>query len=534
MNSLISGYSSIESLATFKEEFESIISEAKSVSTMPPLTKCLGVLPLEKPCISKKRKSSSVTSDDSITTKHKLFKPSPQVQSTILGDVTNKQSTSTKRKFSPLQSNCPTPKRAIKTKSAMSIYPLPQKMSDTKPSPKKMGASSNRSRFDYSCHDYFAQQEAMGFTSYNSPLRDSENDEPCQNNSKATSVAYAGPESRAIMEAQQAQVNQEKLARTSKVAVEQNDLDFGVSNEEPDLVFGASDNAETAAPAMDDAVGDETDATIEVNDETAANTAKKCQPVVKFGTNSAVSFDKLQPITELTPMPPHVVEELFPSDGKKETAEEHVSRETKQNVAILAEWDPLFDESEQSTKRKRGRKCTPCKSKNTKRPSNSRRDSAFFSKEQFDLDFGVSNEEPDLDFGVSNDDASNDVEAEPTAAAAEVDFGGTDNVKVAEAMADGETATPAVDSSNDVEAEPTPAAAEVDFGGTDNVEAAEETAGVEAAVEVEAPPVVQPRVRVRVPRRAVRRVRMIRVSIMIYCITYQRSFVCTHLPTHSF
>jgi hypothetical protein len=129
-------------------------------------------------------------------------------------------------------------------------------------------------------------------------------------------------------------------------------------------------------------------------------------------------------------------------------------------------------------KRKRGRNCSP---------SNSRRDSAFFSKEQFDLDSGVSNEEPDLDFGVSNDDASNDVEAEPTAAAAEVDFGGTDNVG-----------------------------------------APEETAGVEAAVEVDAPPVVQPRVRVRVPRRGVRRVRMIRVSIMKYCITNQRSFACTH------
>jgi hypothetical protein len=457
MNCLISGYSSIESLATFKEEFESIISEAKSksVSTMPPLTKCLEVLPPEKPRISNKRKSSSVTSDDdnSIKTKHKKFKPSPQVQSKILGDVTNKQSTSTKHNSAqlvPIQSTSPkhAKKNCLQTSKQVSKKRSPSKY--TIRSAKKMLA------------DYRAKQEEM----------------PCRNNYKATGVAHAGPESRATLQAQQAQVNQQTFAGTSKVAVEQNDLNVGVSGEEPDLDFGASNDAEMAPPAMDDAVGDLTHATIEVNDETAANTAKKSQPVIKFGTNSAVSFDKLQPTTEWTPLPPHVVEELFPSDGKKETAEEQdVSRETKQNVAILAEWD-TFDESEQSMKRKRGRNCSP---------SNSRRDSAFFSKEQFDLDSGVSNEEPDLDFGVSNDDASNDVEAEPTAAAAEVDFGGTDNVG-----------------------------------------APEETAGVEAAVEVDAPPVVQPRVRVRVPRRGVRRVRMIRVSIMKYCITNQRSFACTH------
>jgi hypothetical protein len=135
---------------------------------------------------------------------------------------------------------------------------------------------------------------------------------------------------------------------------------------------------------------------IQINDETAlstpnddespptsaANTAKKSQSAVKFGTNSAAEFDKLQPITEMTPMPLHVVQEIFPSESKEEPAEEQeVSRETKQNVAMLAEWDDLFDdELEQTPKRKRGRKRTPYKSKN-RRPSKSRRDSTIFSKE---------------------------------------------------------------------------------------------------------------------------------------------------------
>lgn len=223
--------------------------------------------------------------------------------------------------------------------------------------------------------------------------------------------------------------------------------------------------------------------TIEVNDETAANTAKKSQPVVKFGTNSAVAFDKLQPITEMTPMPLHVVQELFPFDGKKETAEEQdISQETKQNVAMLAEWDDLFDcESEQSPKCKRGRKCTPYKSKNTKRPSNSRRDSVFFSKEGIDMERK----------SLTEDSYDEQV----------------------------------FDAVNDVEAEPNAAAAEVDFGGIDNIEAEARTAGVDDAVEVVAPPIGQPGV-------ATRAVRMIRVSIMIL-YHYQRSFECTHsqIPT---
>lgn len=257
---------------------------------------------------------------------------------------------------------------------------------------------------------------------------------------KATGVAHAGPESLAIMMAQRAQVNQ-TLARTSKVAVEQKHLDFGVSNGQPGLIFGASNDAEKATPAADAAVGVET-------------------PLV------------------------HEDEEL---DSACHVSNDNATGTTDDIDAECSEGTVVGNDFPEPPQ-----------------------------------------DEPDLDFGGMNDDASNDVEAEPTPAAAQVDFGGTDNVEAAEETADDETATPAVDASNDVEAEPTPAAAQVDVGG------AEETAGVEAEVEVEAPPVVQPRVRVRAPRRAVRRVRMIRVSIIKYCITNQRSITCTHSQTHSF
>ena len=125
------------------------------------------------------------------------------------------------------------------------------------------------------------------------------------------------------------------------------------------------------------------------NSATATNFKKYHHSAVKFGTNSAAEFDKLLPITEMTPMPTHLVQEIFPSDTKEEPAEEQqVSRETARNVATLAEWDDLFedeDDIEQSTpQRKRGRRRTPYKSKNRK-SSKSRRDSTIFSKERRSL-----------------------------------------------------------------------------------------------------------------------------------------------------
>ncbi|KAL3782574.1 hypothetical protein HJC23_005277 [Cyclotella cryptica] len=161
-----------------------------------------------------------------------------------------------------------------------------------------------------------------------------------------------------------------------------------------------------------------------------ASSKTKSHSAVKFGTNSAAEFDKLQPITEMTPMPFHVVQEIFPSENKEETVEEHqISRETARSksialfvscmvnaqhlltialchctscknllalmgssctdIAILATWDDLFDDDEdleqsRTPQRKRGRKRTPYKSKN-RRPSKNRRDSRLFSKERTSL-----------------------------------------------------------------------------------------------------------------------------------------------------
>jgi hypothetical protein len=268
----------------------------------------------EKRRFPNKRKSSIVASDESkndgyaspAKTVHKRFKPSlpnepresqvmpsdamqtlhntKQVQS-VLGDNTNIQSTSTKQntvQLSPLQStspkhakrNCPAPKKAVEKKSVLSKYPTPRKMSDTKPSPKKMRASP-----------VLRNEEEVSNT--NSPLRISESEKPCRDLSRATGVARAGPETLALIKAQQAKVNQVTLACSSKVAVEEFDLDFGVSNEELDLDFSVSNDAETANPAVDAAVevenllmDEESDLVFDVlNDveiETTADVDAKC------------------------------------------------------------------------------------------------------------------------------------------------------------------------------------------------------------------------------------------------------------------
>ena len=60
--------------------------------------------------------------------------------------------------------------------------------------------------------------------------------------------------------------------------------------------------------------------------------------------------------------------------------EQQISRETAKNVAMLAEWDDLFDDDDldNTPQRKRGKKRTPYKSRG--RPQKSRRDSELFSR----------------------------------------------------------------------------------------------------------------------------------------------------------
>mmetsp|Transcript_24939 Transcript_24939/g.53783 ORF Transcript_24939/g.53783 Transcript_24939/m.53783 type:complete len:1285 (-) Transcript_24939:139-3993(-) len=143
---------------------------------------------------------------------------------------------------------------------------------------------------------------------------------------------------------------------------------------------------------------------------TMAQHQQQQQSAVKFGNNTAAEFDFHQPATKMTPIPPSIVQEIFPCEikhGEKEMEEEGVSRETARNVALLAEWEDDFDdfiqedgEGEDVMKdgvggrkgRKRGG--TPYKhgsggrgrrSGSAGRPRKNRRDSSIFSRERKSL-----------------------------------------------------------------------------------------------------------------------------------------------------
>ncbi|KAL7539958.1 hypothetical protein ACHAXR_009763 [Thalassiosira sp. AJA248-18] len=153
------------------------------------------------------------------------------------------------------------------------------------------------------------------------------------------------------------------------------------------------------------------------------------QSAVKFGNNTAAEFDFSQPITEMTPIPPSVVQQIFPSEMKEELEEMGVSRETARNVALLAEWDDDFDciigegggndegggngnGGGGSVPQKRGRKHTPYKltggrrrSSSTaganRRPRKARRESSLFSRDRKSLI------DPEDDNNMDNMDDSN-------------------------------------------------------------------------------------------------------------------------------
>ena len=91
------------------------------------------------------------------------------------------------------------------------------------------------------------------------------------------------------------------------------------------------------------------------NNTTSINTLRTAKEhqhssSVKFGNNTAAEFDSTLPITEMTPIPSSVVQQIFPlelldvQNVQKQQEEYGVSRETARNVALLAEWDDDFDE----------------------------------------------------------------------------------------------------------------------------------------------------------------------------------------------
>jgi len=141
---------------------------------------------------------------------------------------------------------------------------------------------------------------------------------------------------------------------------------------------------------------------------------RRSQSAVKFGTNTAAEFDFLRPITEMTPIPLSVVQEIFPTDVKEEPEEKEIEhRQTAQNVAILAEWEDDFDDiiSEDNDivkpggrSMKRGRKRTPHKRPRKRRESSSsrRRESSIFSRERRSLI------DPDDSMEMDDDNLSGD------------------------------------------------------------------------------------------------------------------------------
>lgn len=153
-----------------------------------------------------------------------------------------------------------------------------------------------------------------------------------------------------------------------------------------------------------------------------ASKDRRTQSAVKFGTNQAAEFDLEQPITEMTPMPATVVQEIFPTDKvetEKDVNEYVESRETARNVAMLAEWDDDFDSivsqedgsngsscGDGGSRRmssggppKRGRKRTPFKH-GRRRPQKNRRESHIFSRERRSLLEESDNDEDDSNSGL--------------------------------------------------------------------------------------------------------------------------------------
>lgn len=65
---------------------------------------------------------------------------------------------------------------------------------------------------------------------------------------------------------------------------------------------------------------------------------------VQFGQTSAAEYERDGPSGQLTPLPKEVAEERFPVTERQQTSPERKeTEETKQNSAILAEWEQDFD-----------------------------------------------------------------------------------------------------------------------------------------------------------------------------------------------
>jgi hypothetical protein len=75
---------------------------------------------------------------------------------------------------------------------------------------------------------------------------------------------------------------------------------------------------------------------------------------VQFGLPQAAEYEIDEPPQSLTPLPSHVTRARYSMDQKEETqVEEELTHETKQNSALLEEWEEDFAEPRSSSRRKR-------------------------------------------------------------------------------------------------------------------------------------------------------------------------------------
>jgi hypothetical protein len=75
---------------------------------------------------------------------------------------------------------------------------------------------------------------------------------------------------------------------------------------------------------------------------------------VQFGSPQAAEYEIDGPAGQLTPMPSREARERYSMDEKAKTeADEEITQETKQNSALLAEWEEEFKEPRSSSRRRR-------------------------------------------------------------------------------------------------------------------------------------------------------------------------------------
>ena len=92
----------------------------------------------------------------------------------------------------------------------------------------------------------------------------------------------------------------------------------------------------------------------EMEETQELSSKRKKNARVQFGSIEAAEFEVDGPAGKLTPMPSRVARERYSMDGKEETeVEVEITQETKQNSALLAEWEDEFEQPRSTSRRRR-------------------------------------------------------------------------------------------------------------------------------------------------------------------------------------